>query len=58
VKYYRMSRRIEPDGAGLYQDSHDLFLLKTGHRLEDGFEPPFKVVLDAEMPNGKLPTFF
>lgn len=51
-------RRALPEPAGLFQDSHHLFLLKTGHRLESGFEPPFKVVLDPDIPNPQLPTFF
>jgi len=54
----RASRRALPEPAGLFQDSHDFFLLKTGHRLEDGFDPPFKVFLDPEIPNPQLPTFF
>ena len=54
----RASRRALPEPAGLFQDSHHLFLLKTGHRLEPGFEPPFKVVLDPDIPNPQLPTFF
>lgn len=51
-------RRALPEPAGLFQDSHHLFLLKTGHRLESGFEPPFKVVLDPDIPTPQLPTFF
>ncbi|MDD3327022.1 MAG: hypothetical protein PHW25_08055 [Zoogloea sp.] len=51
-------RRALPEPAGLFQDSHHFFLLKTGHRLEEGFVPPFKVVLDPEIANPQLPTFF
>ncbi len=54
----RAGRRALPEPAGLFQDSHHFFLLKTGHRLEEGFVPPFKVVLDPEIANPQLPTFF
>lgn len=55
---YRANHPSPPQPAGLFKDSHFMFPLKSGHRLEEGFEPPFKVFLDPEIPNPQLPTFF
>lgn len=70
MTYFRMSRRFPalsakasrrdpPEPAGLYQDSHFMALLKTGHPLEEDFDPPpFKCLLDPEILNPQMPTFF
>src|SRR6185437_15526443 len=58
AKYYQMGRRVTSDGTLIYQRSHLLFRLKTGAPLESGFEAPFRVELDRELPNGRMPTFY
>lgn len=58
MKYFRMSRLIDRNGAGLYKASHFMTALKTGHRFPASFVPPLVVRLDPELPDGKLPTFF
>lgn len=58
MKYFRMSRLIDPNGAGLYAVSHFMTEFKTGHRFDADFVPPLVVQLDPELPDGKLPTFF
>lgn len=58
MTYYRMSRRIAPSGTGLYARSHFLTELKTGRPLGADFVPPFVVVLDPDLPDAALPTFF
>ncbi len=58
AQYYQMGRRVTEDGTLVYQRSHELFDLKTGAPLEPGFDPPFLVELDSELPNGRMPTFY
>lgn len=61
VKYFQMSRKfvsVRTQPAGLYLSSHFMTLLKTGQRLEEGFIPPLKVILDPEIRNPLWPTFF
>lgn len=58
AKYYQMGRRVTSDGTVVYKRSHKLFPLKTGAPLEPDFEPPFRVELDPDLPNGRLPTFY
>ncbi len=58
MKHFRMYRRIDPNGAGLYATSHFMTEFKTGHRFDPDFVPPLQLKLDPELPNGKLPTFF
>ena len=58
MKHFRMYRRIDPNGAGLYATSHFMTEFKSGHRFDPDFVPPLQLKLDPELPNGKLPTFF
>ena len=58
MKYYLMSRQMVPDGAIVYQRSHDLVELKTGNLFGSDLDPPFYLELDKELHSGALPTFF
>lgn len=58
MKFYRMSRIVPADGAGLFQVSHVVFELKTGAPMEDDFGPPLVCKLNKKFAKGKLPTFF
>jgi hypothetical protein len=58
MKYYQMGKKTGPDGTIIFQQSHEFFRLKTGHKLKPDFKGPFIVELDDEHPDGRLPTFY
>ena len=57
-KVYWLDRQMVPDGALVYQNSHDLEVFKSGAPFDAGFKPPVLLTLDEELRKGPLPTFF
>ena len=57
-KIYWMDRQVAEAGAIIYQDSHDLVLLRSGVALDADVEGPMRFKLDEEVHDGELPTLF
>jgi hypothetical protein len=58
VAYFQMAAIHRADGTLIYLRTHRRAILKSGHRLDSGFEQPVVVKLDDEHANGRLPTFY
>lgn len=57
MKYYQI-KNDPTNGTILYQQNHDLLLLKQGERFEEELNEPFIAELDEEHLDGQMHTFY
>lgn len=53
-----MARKVHPEGAIIYSQSHDLTPMKSGQALDSHVQGPFIFALDEDLRNGPMPTLF